>query len=102
MSRARMWGACGLVAPTLFAAAILPDSALSWSLFAPLSFLCFVGWLITGIALFGRTARAAAWGLYALVLPAALCAWIISGYTTVARSLATGLMVYGVFWLLGG
>ena len=47
-------------------------------------------------------ARTAAWGLYALVLPAALCVWIIPGYTTVARSLAIGLMVYGVFWLLGG
>ncbi len=102
MSRARMWGVCGLVAPGLFAVAILPDSSVSWGLFAPLSFLCFVGWLITGITLFARTARAAAWGLYVLVLPAAFCAWIIPGYTTVARSVAIGLLVYVVFWLLGG
>lgn len=123
-----VWGTCGLVAPVIMAAALLPDNSLTWALLAPLGFVCFVGWLITGITMLhswqkaltgadgtdgtdaqpmhrparARAARAAAWGLYVIVMPAAVSAWIVPGYTTAARAIAVALEVYAIFWLLGG
>ena len=120
-----MWGAGGLIAPAIFAAATLPDNSMTWAVFAPLSFVCFVGWLIAGISMLNswqkelsradgtgvrsgrksaraRAARAGVWGLWAIVMPAAFCAWVIPGYTTVTRSVVIGLEVYVIFWLVGG
>ena len=94
VSKPLVWGACGLVAPVIMAAALLPDNSLTWAMLAPLGFVCFVGWLIAGITMLhswqkeltgadgtdaqamhrparARAAKAAAWGLYAIVLPAA-------------------------------
>ena len=49
VNKAVMWGAYGLIAPAIFAAAIMPDNSVTWGTLAPISFLCFVGWLIAGI-----------------------------------------------------
>ncbi|HEY7429155.1 MAG TPA: DUF1707 domain-containing protein [Streptosporangiaceae bacterium] len=50
-NKALVWGVCGLIAPAIFAAAIMPDDSVSWGTLAPLSFICFMCWLAAGICL---------------------------------------------------
>ena len=47
-------------------------------------------------------ARAAAWGIFGIIMPAVFTVAIIPGNTTVRVVVTTAAVIYFIFWLLGG
>jgi hypothetical protein len=126
VNKALAWSAAGLIPVGIFAAAIVPDNSVTWGALAPLSFLCFLGWLTAGIMMLiswhgkltraddggaqrlRRSVRAKAWaakaalfGLFGLVLPAAFTVAIIPGNTTIGVVVTYAAIISGTFWLAG-
>lgn len=125
-NRALGWSATGLIPVGIFAAAILPDNHVTWGTFAPLSFLCFVVWLVAGIMMLiswhhklthadsggaqrlrgsvrAKTwvARAAVFGLFGLVMPTAFTVAAIPGNTAIRVVVTYAAIIFGTFWLAG-
>jgi hypothetical protein len=126
VNKAVKWGACGLIMPVIFAG-VLADNSVAWALLAPLTFFYFVGWLVAGIIMLAswhqklasadsagarplrkpakaraRAAKAALWGLYGIIMPAVFWVAIIPGQATVGVVVTFAVVIYLVFWLLGG
>ena len=125
MNKAVVWGACGLITPAVLAAALIPDNGTAWGTLAPISFLSCIGWLVAGIIMLAswhrkltradsagaqplrkaakpRAAKAAAWGLYGIIMPAVCWVAAIPGHTTVGVVVTYAAVIYSTFWLLGG
>jgi hypothetical protein len=127
MNKALAWSAAGLIPVGIFAAAILPDSSVTWGTFAPLSFLCFMIWLVAGIMMLiswhqkltradgggaqrlRRSVRVKAWaakaalfGLFGLVMPGAFTVAAVPGNTTIRVVVTYAAIIFGTFWLAGG
>ena len=126
VNKAVAWGASGLITPAIFAG-VLADNPIAWAVLAPLSFLYFIGWLVAGIIMLAswhqkltradgggaqplrkpakvraRAAKAAAWGLYGIIMPAVFWVAAIPGHTTVGVVVTFAAVIYSSFWLLGG
>jgi uncharacterized protein DUF1707 len=126
MNKALAWSATGLIPIGIFAAAILPDNRVTRGTLAPLSFLCFMVWLVAGVMLFiswhqkltradgdgaerlrrsvkAKTwvARAAVFGLFGLVMPAAFTVAAIPGNTAIRVVVTYAAIIFGTFWLAG-
>jgi hypothetical protein len=124
VNKAAVWGACGLITPAILAAALLPDNGTAWGTLAPLSFLYCIGWLVAGIIMLAswhrkltradgagaqplrkpakaRAARAAAWSLFGIIMPAVCWVAAIPGHTTAGVVVTYAAVIYSTFWLLG-
>jgi len=125
-NKALAWSAGGLIPLGVFAAAVLPDNSVTWGTFAPLSFLCFMVWLVAGIMMLiswhqkltradgggvqrprgslrakAALAKAALFGLFGLVMPAAFTVAAIPGNTTIGVVVTYTAIIFGTFWLAG-
>jgi Domain of unknown function (DUF1707) len=125
VNKAVVWGACGFITPAIFAG-VFADNHLAWITLAPLTFFYFIGWLVAGIVMLvswhqkltradgagaqplrkpakarARVAKAAAWGLYGIIMPAAVWVAVIPGHTTVWVMVTYAIVVYSLFWVLG-
>lgn len=49
-----------------------------------------------------RTEKAAAWGVYGIIMPAFLTVAGMPGHTTVGAVVVTAAVIYFIFWLVGG
>ena len=49
-----------------------------------------------------RAAKAAAWAIYGIMLPAVFTVVVIPGNATVNVVVITAAIIYSIFWLLGG
>ena len=50
----------------------------------------------------GRAEKAAAWSIYGIIMPAILTVAGMPGHTTVGAVVVTAVVIYFIFWLVGG
>jgi hypothetical protein len=49
-----------------------------------------------------RAAKAAAWGIYGIILSAVVFAVVVPGNATATAAVTMAAVIYFIFWLLGG